>query len=116
MDMLEVLHVLTDHEQVVLPVVDDLKFFNDRIEARMGNPEAKRCFLTGNDNRWNRSKLQLVIAHIVGGRFYQRHSASRTLSGDIKCEIRMHRTQECCLFVLGSCWRFRNVLQKCGGK
>ena len=47
MDVLEVLHVLADDEQVILPLVHDLELLDRLAGAGMEDPEAQRRLLPG---------------------------------------------------------------------
>jgi hypothetical protein len=92
MNMLEVLHVLADHEQVVLPFVDDFELLHDLAGAGVKNAKAQSRFLTHLDDRRDRAEIEIVVADVERRRVHERHAAARAGAGHVGRVIRMHRT------------------------
>ena len=90
-NVLEVLHVLADDKQVILPFVHDLESLDRLARARMEDSEAQCGLLPRLHHRRRRGEVQTIIAHVKRRRAHQRHSAARTLPFYVQRVVGMHR-------------------------
>src|SRR5438128_251313 len=101
MDVLEVLHVLADHEQVILPLVHDLEFLDGLAVARMKDSEEELCLLAGFCNRRYGAEFKLVVADIEWRGTDEIHSTTWAFAGGIHRVVGMHRADPGRFFVDG---------------
>src|SRR5262249_42625707 len=91
MDMLEVIHILTDHEEVILPFVDHFKLVDSLTVSRMKNSEQQLRLLAWLHNGGRSLKVETVISNIERRCANKLHAAAWTLPGEIHRIVRMHR-------------------------
>jgi hypothetical protein len=92
--VLEVSHVLTDHEQVVLLFVNHLEVRDDSLRIRVEHTESPRRALTRAHDLWCRRELERVVAHVKRRRFDERHPAPRALPFDVGRIVGVHRADK----------------------
>src|SRR5262245_44455815 len=99
MDMLEILHVLADHKQVILPLVDHFELPDRLTVTGMENSKKQFCALPRLYDRGYGPELQSIIADIKWRGAHQVHTASWTFARNVLSEIGMHGTHPCCVFL-----------------
>src|SRR5262245_7047361 len=91
MDVLEVLHVLADHEQVILPFVNHFEFLDGLACTRVKDAKHQLCLLAGLHYGRNRPEVQSVIADVERRSTNKVHAAAWTFAGDVHGVVAMHR-------------------------
>src|SRR5215472_5287633 len=92
MNVLEILHVLADDEQVVLPFMYRLELLDHLASAGMDDAKAQRRLLARLHHRRDGTEVEPVVAHVERRRVHKRHTAARTRSLYVRGVVRMHRT------------------------
>ena len=103
-DVLEMLHVLTDHEQVVLLLVHRLELAHEVAGARAADAHVPGRRFARPHGCWRRRRpaaadgpcrqFEPVVTHVERRRANERHAAFRTRAGDVERVVRMHRADE----------------------
>ena len=94
MDVLKVSHILTDHEQVILPLVHGLELQDAFACAWMGDAKLPLRGLAGLDDSRFGGELEPVVADVEWRTAHERHAAARTRACDVERVVRMHRAHE----------------------
>ena len=94
MDVLEVLHVLPDHEQVILPLVNGLELRDSLVGIGLEHAEAPTRGLACPHHCRRGGQLQPIVADVEWGGLHQRHAAPRTGAGNVAGVVRVHRADE----------------------
>src|SRR2546425_8912865 len=91
MDVLEVLHILADDEQVILPFVNDLEFLDGLASSRMKDSEQQLRLLPRPYDGRHSAEIQPIIPHIERRRTDKVHATARAFTGNVHRVIAVHR-------------------------